>query len=229
MAEPSRADIQRQLVELLDYPREDVDTEIKDWLPLESKPAQADLVRELIALANHGGGYLLFGFRDQDDGWPPSGPCPYPLKHYSQDAINNAIKTYAEPPFECPVDHLESSTGDVHVVVGVPGGYRVPIRSKRAGPDGSRLAVDTYYIRRPGAESAPPQSGREWDELLRRCLSAHREELLESFRNIIGIVGAGSDIAQALSAGESAEARLETWEQASLARLVERQGDGGNS
>lgn len=53
MAEPSRADIQRQLVELLDYPREDVDTEIKDWLPLESRPAQADLVRELIALANH--------------------------------------------------------------------------------------------------------------------------------------------------------------------------------
>jgi predicted HTH transcriptional regulator len=184
MAEASRAETQRQLVELLDYPREDLDTEIKDWLQLEYKRAQADLARELIALANHGGGFLLFGFLDQDEGWSPSGPCPFPLKHYSQDAINNVLKTYAEPPFECFVDRLESAAGNTHVVIRVPGDHRVPIRSKRAGPDGSRLKIDTYYLRRPGAESAPPQSAREWDDLLRRCLSAHREELLEGFRNI---------------------------------------------
>jgi len=93
------------------------------------------------------------------------------------------------------------------------------IRSKRSGPDGSRLNVDTYYIRRPGAESAPPQSGRDWDELLRRCLAAHREELLESFRNIVGIVGAGSEIAQALGADASAKTQLEAWERASTERL----------
>jgi predicted HTH transcriptional regulator len=228
MAEPPRAEIQRQLIELLDYPREDVDTEIKDWLPLQSKLSRADLARELIALANHGGGYVLFGFRDQDDGWPPSGPCPYPPQRYSQDAINSTVKAYAEPPFECLVDHLNSSAGNEHVVISVPGGHRVPIRSKRAGPDGSRLTVDTYYIRRPGAESAPPQSAREWDELLRRCLAAHREELLESFRNIVGIVGAGSEIAQALGAEEGVDARLATWEREStdhLERLLAGRSD----
>jgi len=215
----SRAAIEEQLLELLDFPREDVDTEIKDWLPLQDKVARANLAIELIALANHGGGRLLFGYRDEVAGWPPSGICPHPLQHYAQDAINNILKAYAEPPFECHVDHLAASDGNNHVVIRVPGGHRVPIRSKKSGPSGSRLKVDVYYVRRPGPESAPPQSGREWDELLRRCLSAQREELVTSFRNIVNIVGSGGQIAETLAASASPTTALQTWEQTSLNRL----------
>jgi hypothetical protein len=229
VAGSSREEIQQQLGELLNFPREDMDTEIKDWLRLEEKRVRADLARELIALANHGGGYLVFGFADHDGEWLPSGPCPYAEIHYSPDAINGIVKAYAEPPFECLIDRVTSSAGNVHVIIRVPGGHRVPIRSRKAGPDGSRLAVDVYYIRRPGAESAPPQSSREWDELLRRCLATHREELLDSFRSIVGIVGAGQEIAELLGAKQSADERLHTWERASMDRFVARVGERSES
>jgi hypothetical protein len=219
----SQPGVQEQLTELLDFPREDVDTEIKDWLPLQEKLARANLAIELIALANHGGGRVLFGYREDVSGWLPSGPCPHPLKHYAQDAINNIAKAYAEPPFECQVDHLASSAGNDHVVIRVPGGHRVPIRSKKDGPPGSRLRSDVYYTRRPGPESAPPQSGREWDELMRRCLAAQREELVTSFRNIVSIIGTGTEVAQSLvaSAGQS---ELEAWENVSVQRVHEQLG-----
>jgi len=161
MDDRSRAAIEEQLLELLDFPREDVDTEIKDWLPLQDKVARANLAIELIALAIMWWPTPL-RLSDEVAGWPPSGICPHPLQHYAQDAINNILKAYAEPPFECHVDHLAASDGNNHVVIRVPGGHRVPIRSKKSGPSGSRLKADVYYVRRPGPESAPPQSGREW-------------------------------------------------------------------
>jgi hypothetical protein len=218
-AEESRAEVQRQLIELLDFPREDLGTEIKDWLPLHEKISQANLSIALIALANHGGGYILFGFREDTAGWSASGRCPHPQQHYAQDAINNILKAYAEPVFACDVHHIASSGRTAHVVVRVPGGHRVPIRSKKDGPPRSRLKADVYYIRRPGPESAPPGSGREWDDLLRRCLTAQREELLASFRNIVAVIGA-SPMADAI--GTSA---LEAWEAASTERLDELRGE----
>lgn len=186
----ARPDVHGRLADLLDDPREDLRTEIKRWLDLDDRAVQADLARELIALANHGGGLLLFGFTEGHSGWSWTEPCPFPAELFSPDAINNICKRYAEPSFQCDVRHLRSSAGNNHVVIEVPGGHRVPIRTKRGGPDGSKLRVDTYYVRRPGPESAPIGTGQEWDTLLKRCISNQREDLLDGFRAIVGAVGA---------------------------------------
>lgn len=59
---------EQSLRQLLDFPREDMATEIKDWLNLGDSMVRAKLAKELIALANHGGGYLLFGFSEATTG-----------------------------------------------------------------------------------------------------------------------------------------------------------------
>jgi len=128
--------IQREIVALLDHPREDLNTEIKDWLDLADKGARANLARELLALANHGGGYVLFGFKETTTGWSASGACPHELAHYSQDEVNNILKAHAEPVFECYTYHLQSGVGDDHVVIQVPGdrpGERTARQCKRVG------------------------------------------------------------------------------------------------
>ena len=181
------ADTQLRLRQLLDYPLEGMSTEIKDWLDLGEGTVRANLAKELIALANNGGGYLLFGFSDLDTGWEPSGPCQFNIARYSQDAINDILKRHAEPPFECFAHHVASSGGNDHVVVEVPGGHTVPIRSAHA-PDGSSLRDHTYYVRRPGPESAPPQNGREWGELIKRCLDNDHDRQLASFRRILDVM-----------------------------------------
>lgn len=202
---------------MLDFPFEDVGTEIKDWLDLSQKKERANLARELIALGNHGGGHVLFGFRDHAAGWSPSGACPYDLAYYSADEINNILKAHAEPVFECFTHRVVSAIGNEHVVVRVPGGYLVPIRS-RGGPEGSRLSDSAYYIRRPGPESAPPQSGAEWQALMTRCVDNNVERQLESFRRIVGLLQGSPDVVAAII--EANQPALEKWSRESLARLA---------
>lgn len=222
----SSSPLRRELVRLLDYPLEDLSTEIKDWLDLGEAVERANLARELIALANHGGGYVLFGFADALDGWPASGPCPHDLARYSQDAVNNILKLHAEPIFECYTHHLSSAAGNDHVVIQVPGGHLVPIRS-RGGPAASRLNDHVYYVRRPGPESAPPQSGAEWQALITRCVDNNVERQLESFRRIVTVLQSGPEVAWSIAdASGPTGAALKRWSDDSLERLRKlEQGD----
>lgn len=183
-ASEPRAAVQRRLLDLIDYPREELAIELKGWLDLTDPAVRADVARALLALANHGGGYLIFGFDESDGGF--SAVEPEDLARYTQDEINGICARYAEPAFHCGVHRLRSTQGGVHVVVDVPGDHRVPIRSKRGGPEGSRLRDRFYYVRAPGPESAPITTSQQWDELLERCLRARRDELVVSIRSVIG-------------------------------------------
>lgn len=53
-----------ELQELLRSPLEDLDIELKQCMDPADKVVQAKLAKELLALRNHGGGYLLIGFQD---------------------------------------------------------------------------------------------------------------------------------------------------------------------
>ena len=210
---------ERSLRLLIDFPREEMSIEIKDWLDLEDRAAQAKLAKGLIALANHGGGYLLFGFSETTTGWPPSGPCPHNLNRYSQDAINNVLKRYAEPVFECYVEHLKSASGNAHVVIQVPGGHTSPIRA-HGSPQGSDLINHGYYIRRPGPESALPQNGREWETLIRRCVDNDHERQVEAFRRILATLRAQPELARQIADSALGSAVLvREWSKTSMDRL----------
>ncbi len=178
-----------ELQDLLRSPREDLDVELKRWMDPADKVVQAKFAKELLALRNHGGGYLVIGFKDEHPPVPdPNRPTS--LEGFSTDVFNNVIKKYAEPPFHC-MSHVVSHpvTGETYPVVVVPGGAKVPVRCKADSPDGGKSAkVDTYYIRRPGPESNAPQSGAEWDALLEQCLLNRREELMAA---LSGLLGAG--------------------------------------
>jgi predicted HTH transcriptional regulator len=58
----------RQLQELLARPREALDIEVKSWLDLSDHNHRADLAKAIIALANHGGGYILLGMKENAAG-----------------------------------------------------------------------------------------------------------------------------------------------------------------
>jgi hypothetical protein len=187
-----QSSIKNRLQDLLGYPREELDIELKGWLDLEDAAHKADLAKALIALANHGGGYVLIGFRESNGSWEPAAPRPKLLDAYDQDAVNGIVASSAEPAFHCDVHCLPHPTiGDVFPIIVVPGG-RVPIRSKRAGPDDAshkprHLTINTYYVRRPGPKSESPQTGQEWDQLISRCVRANREELLRTIVEVLGV------------------------------------------
>ena len=175
-----------RLSDLLIDPRETLDVEIKDWLDLShNEEHKATLAKALLALANHGGGYVVLGFREIDSVFTADHKPPI-LEGYSQDSVNGIVQKYAEPPFHCSAHHVKHPTSEsIHFVIGVPGGHRVPIRAKRDGPNKNIVKSQSIYIRRPGPTSEEPRSGREWDELFKRCLDGRRDELLDQIRTIL--------------------------------------------
>ncbi len=181
---PTSNNLSRRIPDLLRDPREALDTEFKSWLDLvNNEEHKAILAKAIIALANHGGGVVVIGFEETPEGVVAADGRPENLSAYSPDRVNSVVSRYVEPPFHCDVQTITSPLdGHDYPVVVAPGGHRTPIRSRRDGPNGNVIRQNTYYTRRPGPQSEPPQSGQEWDTLIRHCISNARDELLDHFR-----------------------------------------------
>ena len=170
-------------------PIEDLDAEYKDWLDLRKESDRATLAKAVIALANHGGGVIVLGFDELPTGLMPR-PKSAEIPDVTQDAVNSAVRRYAEPELHCQVHHVKHpDVGSVHPVIRVPGGV-VPVMSTRVQSEGG-LGQHKVYVRKPGPRSEEPQTAEEWRTLLDRCVRARREDMLDSIRGIVlGQVGA---------------------------------------
>jgi hypothetical protein len=207
--------LSRRLQDLLVYPREDLDKELKGWLDLSQEDDKANVAQAVLALANHGGGYVLFGFTRSNGNWVPDAKRPSNLNSYSQDLINGVVERYADPPFHCDVYHVAyPQSGSVFPIIVVPGNHKVPIRAKRDGPNHRHVRSNTYYIRRPGPKSEGPQSAEEWDALINRCIRNSREGLLDDIREIL--FGAGGPLG--IPKPEEEKHRFNDWIKKSTSR-----------
>src|ERR1700722_11599364 len=176
----------RQLADLLIDPHETLDIEIKDWLDIVgSNDHKATLAKALIALANHGGGFVIVGFADAGGHIGPAPGRPGDLGAYTPDTVNSVVRAYAEPLFHCDVNIAAAPDGLEYPMITVPGGHHVPIKARRDGPNGQIVRQNSYYIRRPGPQSEVPQSAAEWDALIRRCIANSRDELVDQMRAIL--------------------------------------------
>ncbi|TPL27336.1 RNA-binding domain-containing protein [Mesorhizobium sp. B2-4-8] len=172
------------IVQLFGQESESLSVEYKSWLELSANKGKAILAKAAIAIGNHGGGTIIFGMREGEDGPIGSHSRPSEIARYTADAVNSAINRYADPQIHCDVLHLNHpETGNEHCFVLVPGGHTVPIMSVRGAEDG-QLASQRTYIRKPGPKSEEPFTADEWRGLMNRCLQNGRDELLDSVRNI---------------------------------------------
>lgn len=201
-----------RLADLLIDPQEDLDFEVKNWLDLRSdNDAKAIFAKAALALANHGGGFIAIGLTQQSGAVVEAPERPATFDSYNQDLINGIIQNYADPAFHCAVHLVSNHAGLLYPIVVIPGGHRVPVRARRAGPHGNIVELNAIYIRKPGPRSEAPQSAQEWDGLLARCLANRRDEMFDQIRDLI--VGA---VPQAAPTAEPA--RLDQWIERSLAR-----------
>jgi hypothetical protein len=137
------------LQDLIENPPERLDVELKDWIDIANdRVARAKIARHLAALANHGGGYLVFGF---DDSRTANPSLQFPLKTFERDNISSIVQTYLTPTFQCEVYLVTSRTGITHPVVWVPSHGAIPVCSKADGPhdqngrpQGSRWLPTTF-------------------------------------------------------------------------------------
>ena len=158
-------------------------------MDLSDDQVQRDIAKHIAALANYGGGYLIFGFNDGD--LSPDVVVPLDFRStYNHDFINGAVVLkYLEPPIHCDVFTMQRAAGTTHVIVCVPSHGATPICLRRGGTthDGDatgRLEKDTYYVRKPGPRSEPITQAMEWKPILQRCVLFEREHLLAAVKVI---------------------------------------------
>lgn len=201
-----------QLEALITSPREDLHIEVKSWLDLTDKAHQATLSRAAIALANHGGGFIVIGLADEKGVFTPAPGRPETLDGFAPDVISRIIATYTEPALHVLVHHVSSPAG-AHPIIQIPGGHRTPIQAKRGSTDGKTLSVGKVYIRRPPIESAEPATAAEWRELIDRCVRAGRDDMLDAIRGIMSGAAAAAEPVE-----PSASAKLAAWAQDGMQR-----------
>ena len=116
---------------------------------------RAKTARHLAALANHGGGSLLIGVRD-DRSYATSHPGP--ISSFTSDAFTGIIDRYLAPAFQCEVFISPPSSGGIScAVVRVPSHGSVPICAKANGPEKSPnvfhgVREGEYYMPRSRTE-----------------------------------------------------------------------------
>src|SRR4051794_19851603 len=100
MPSPSATELQALVAE----PREDLHIEVKSWLDLSANDHKATLAKAIIALANHGGGFVVLGFERRPDGrYAPTAGRPANLGGVNDDVVNGVVRSYAAPSFHCAV------------------------------------------------------------------------------------------------------------------------------
>ena len=176
-----------QLRELVDAPVERLDVEYKAWLDLDDKEAQAKLARHFCALANHGGGFVVFGISDN---MTPAGITPAQAGPFDRDRMSSIVKRYLDPALQVEVYEVAASaTGTVHPVVWVPSHEAVPVCSRRSGPhDGGRpigIEQAIHYTRAVGPESVPVTTAEAWAPIIRRCVLRERTALLAGLEQLL--------------------------------------------
>lgn len=163
---------------------ETLSTEFKAWLDLSNAASRATLAKAAIALANHGGGSIIFGVEERKGAAVASAPRPESISRYTSDLVNAAINRFADPKIHCDVVHLlHPVSRNEHAIVVVPSGSTVPIMSIRELS--GTIAAHQCYVRKPGPKSEQPFTAEEWRALLSRCVQAGREQMLDAIRTIL--------------------------------------------
>ena len=182
MTDPKR---ERRLA-ILANPTETPKIECKSWLDLNDNRNKAVIAKAAIALANSGGGEIVFGI-DEDNTQGRKLVCeakPSDIQRYTTDAVGSAINKYADPDIDFELAFANHpDTHDEHAFVEILGGSQQPVFAKKSF-DGV-IKKQVCYVRKPGPKSEAPASAQEWRDLLNRCVLANRDSMLDSIRVIM--------------------------------------------
>ncbi len=154
-------------------------------MPLSENIERAKIARHVCALANSGGGWLIFGFENNG---AAAEPYPDNLSAYDQDAINGIVARYLDPEPHCETHYVTANSGKIYPIIRIPSHGSVPICAKSDGPhekgvpQGIRKGF--HYIRVSGPKSVPIDSPELWRELLHRCVLSERAGLLSSIAQL---------------------------------------------
>jgi hypothetical protein len=177
-------------------PREARHVDFKESLNVQSSGDWCELIKDVVAMANSGGGGLVIGVHD--DGKPSGADCT-PLLALDSAKVVDKIASYTGEQFADFAIRPGERGGKPVAVIEVQGVFP-PMVFVRAGtydvamPDGKKKTktafnVGTVYFRH-GAKSEPANS-HDLKTMFERRLTAERKALMSNVRKVVHMPAGG--------------------------------------
>jgi predicted HTH transcriptional regulator len=146
------------------------------------KKACCELVKDILAMSNSEGGYLVIGVAEKEGKFQNAGLSAEELHSYDTSRVNRFLQNYVDPPINCLVvkEQIDEQT---FIVIEVPGFMETPHLCQKEFP--GVLKPCGLYVRTDNNESALVQSSADFRRVVERAVRNKQDELLESFRAIL--------------------------------------------
>jgi hypothetical protein len=152
------------------------------WDERGNRKGCCELVKDILAMGNIGGGYLVIGVAEKDEGFEWVGLTGAELATFDTTRVNQFLQNYADPPINCKVVKV-SVDEKTYVVVEVPGFADTPHICQKDYP--GVLVTPALYVRTDNNESAQLKSSSDFRNLVEQSIRRRQDRLLESFRAIL--------------------------------------------
>ncbi|MEO1147826.1 MAG: RNA-binding domain-containing protein [Cyanobacteria bacterium J06638_22] len=155
-----------RIQDLVNRPSESLSVELKRWIDPVSSEGISKIVRTVLALRNHGGGYLVIGFDNKTLRPDVENVLADVQSAFHIDKIQGLISRFSSEPFEIVVEFPERE-GQVYPVIVVPPGVKTPVASKSDlhNDDNKKLiSTDDVYVRSLQANNTPSTTKAGWKD-----------------------------------------------------------------
>ena len=170
------------------HERRDVD--YKRDMPWE-KPTKYGIIKDILAFANYGGGYIIIGAEERDDGpgYDYTGVSAEHQKSWEVTAVAQSVNEYADPPIDLDVVRVvDDSEHACFVLLVIPSHGIAPHICKKDKNDRKQALVlrkCAIYYRSSNKSCEEISNATDYGSLIRRCILNERTELLRAFEQVL--------------------------------------------
>ena len=144
------------------------------------------LVKDVLAMANTLGGFIVIGVSEGATGYALDGLSADQAKSWDPTRFGNKVNTYADPPVGVRLRKV-TCDGATFVVISVPPFQGTPhICTKAYERDGDKvLTAPTLYTRTANCESAPIRDAAGFQDIIQRAVRTRQDQMLEAMRSVL--------------------------------------------
>jgi len=147
-----------------------------------NKRACCELVKDILALSNTNGGWLVIGVNETASGFAYDGVTQDQAATFDTTRLNRFLQNYTDPPINTHV-HKPKLDTVTYVVVEVPRFVDTPHICQKDYP--SVLHTCAIYIRSDSNESSELKKSVDVRNIVEKAIRNRTDVLLESFRAIL--------------------------------------------
>ncbi|MBL7204911.1 MAG: putative DNA binding domain-containing protein [Desulfobacteraceae bacterium] len=148
----------------------------------KDKKACCEIVKDILAMANTIGGYIVIGVSEKGNGFEWEGLTTKQAKSFETSRINRFLQNYADPPINTFLKKVDDN-GKTFAIIEVPRFSDTPHICQKDYP--SVLIAPMLYVRTDTNESAPMKFSSDFRAIVEQAVRNRSDQMLSSMRAIL--------------------------------------------